>query len=63
MRSHRAELWFEIPERLGFVNITEQIDSVQIGFLNFAGRPERRGVRLIGNNLSRKRPPSSLAVL
>jgi len=25
MKSHRKELWFEVPERMGFVNITEQV--------------------------------------
>jgi secondary thiamine-phosphate synthase enzyme len=27
MRSHRKELWFEIPSRRGFVNITPQIEE------------------------------------
>jgi thiamine phosphate synthase YjbQ (UPF0047 family) len=25
MKSYRKELWFNIPERMGFINITEQI--------------------------------------
>ena len=30
MKSYRKELWFEIPERVGFVNITPQvIDALQ----------------------------------
>jgi secondary thiamine-phosphate synthase enzyme len=27
MKSHRAELWFEIPRRRGFVNITPQVEA------------------------------------
>lgn len=27
MKSHRAELWFEVPERLAFVNITDQVEG------------------------------------
>ena len=27
MKSYRQELWFEIPSRRGFVNITRQVDS------------------------------------
>ena len=27
MRSHRQELWFEIPARRGFVNITPQVEQ------------------------------------
>ena len=26
MKSHRAELWFELPERRGFVNITSDVE-------------------------------------
>ncbi len=26
MRSHRAELWFELPQRMGFVNITPEVE-------------------------------------
>ena len=30
MRSHRKELWFEIPARVGFVNITREVrDAVR----------------------------------
>ncbi|HUA84336.1 MAG TPA: secondary thiamine-phosphate synthase enzyme YjbQ [Bryobacteraceae bacterium] len=28
MKSYRKELWFEIPARRGFVNITAQIESI-----------------------------------
>jgi secondary thiamine-phosphate synthase enzyme len=28
MKSHRKELWFEIPARRGFVNITPQVEAV-----------------------------------
>ncbi len=28
MRSHRKELWFHLPSRRGFVNITPQVDEV-----------------------------------
>ncbi len=28
MKSHRQELWFEVPARRGFINITPDIDSV-----------------------------------
>jgi secondary thiamine-phosphate synthase enzyme len=27
MKTHRQELWFEIPDRRGFVNITSQVDA------------------------------------
>ena len=27
MKSFRRELWFEVPERLGFVNITPQVEE------------------------------------
>jgi secondary thiamine-phosphate synthase enzyme len=27
MKSHRAELWFEVPARRGFVNITPQVEQ------------------------------------
>jgi len=27
MKSYRKELWFNIPERRGFVNITQQVDA------------------------------------
>ena len=27
MKSHRQELWFELPQRRGYVNITPQIES------------------------------------
>jgi secondary thiamine-phosphate synthase enzyme len=27
MRSHRKELWFEIPARVGFVNITREVQA------------------------------------
>lgn len=27
MRSHRRELWFEVPHRRGFINITPQIED------------------------------------
>ena len=27
MKSYRKELWFEIPARRGFVNITPQVES------------------------------------
>ena len=27
MKSHRKELWFELPGRRGFVNITPQVDA------------------------------------
>lgn len=27
MKSYRKELWFEIPERMGFVNITPEVTS------------------------------------
>jgi secondary thiamine-phosphate synthase enzyme len=27
MKSHRKELWFEIPSRRGFVNITSQVEE------------------------------------
>lgn len=27
MKSHRKELWFELPARRGFVNITPQVDA------------------------------------
>jgi secondary thiamine-phosphate synthase enzyme len=27
MKSHRKELWFEIPERVGFVNITPKVEE------------------------------------
>lgn len=27
MRSHRAELWFEVPTRLAFVNITDPVEE------------------------------------
>ena len=27
MKSHRQELWFEIPSRIGFVNITPQVED------------------------------------
>jgi len=27
MKSHRRELWFEIPQRRGFVNITPQVEA------------------------------------
>jgi secondary thiamine-phosphate synthase enzyme len=28
MKSHRKELWFQTPERRGFVNITEDVQAV-----------------------------------
>ncbi|MDD5264325.1 MAG: secondary thiamine-phosphate synthase enzyme YjbQ [Candidatus Bipolaricaulis sp.] len=28
MRNHRKELWFHLPSRRGFVNITPQVDAV-----------------------------------
>ena len=28
MNSHRQELWFEIPDRRGFVNITREVEAV-----------------------------------
>jgi len=28
MKSHREELWFEVPHRRGFVNITPQVEQV-----------------------------------
>ena len=28
MKSHRKELWFETPERRGFINITPQVEAV-----------------------------------
>ena len=27
MKSHRKELWFNVPERIGFVNITSQVEA------------------------------------
>ncbi len=27
MKSHRQELWFEVPQRMGFVNITPQVEA------------------------------------
>ncbi len=27
MKSHRQELWFEVPQRRGFVNITPQVEQ------------------------------------
>ena len=27
MKSHRKELWFEMPERMGFLNITPQVEQ------------------------------------
>ncbi len=27
MKSHRKELWFEVPERMGFVNITPDVEG------------------------------------
>ena len=27
MRSHRKELWFQVPERMGFVNITPEVEE------------------------------------
>ena len=27
MKSHRQELWFELPQRRGYVNITPQVES------------------------------------
>ncbi|MHC4922604.1 MAG: secondary thiamine-phosphate synthase enzyme YjbQ [Planctomycetota bacterium] len=27
MKSHRQELWFEVPERMGFVNITPEVEQ------------------------------------
>jgi len=27
MRSHRTELWFEVPSRRGFVNVTRQVEE------------------------------------
>ncbi|OPY15416.1 MAG: hypothetical protein A4E70_00088 [Syntrophus sp. PtaU1.Bin005] len=27
MRSYRKELWSHVPERRGFVNITDQVDQ------------------------------------
>jgi len=27
VKSHRQELWFEVPSRLGFVNITAQVEQ------------------------------------
>jgi len=27
MKSHRKELWFEVPTRRGFINITAQVES------------------------------------
>ena len=27
MKSHREELWFEVPKRRGFVNITSQVEA------------------------------------
>jgi secondary thiamine-phosphate synthase enzyme len=27
MKSHRQELWFELPARMGFVNITPQVEA------------------------------------
>jgi thiamine phosphate synthase YjbQ (UPF0047 family) len=29
VKSFRRELWFETPERVGFVNITEQVEAGQ----------------------------------
>ncbi len=28
MKSHRKELWFDVPGRRGFVNITPQVEAV-----------------------------------
>ncbi len=27
MKSHRKELWFNVPERMGFVNITPEVEA------------------------------------
>jgi len=27
MKSHRKELWFNVPERVGFINITAQVED------------------------------------
>lgn len=27
MKTHREELWFEVPERRGFINITQQVEG------------------------------------
>ena len=27
MKSYRKELWFEVPSRRGFINITGQVDN------------------------------------
>lgn len=27
MKSHRKELWFNVPERVGFINITSQVEE------------------------------------
>ena len=27
MRSHRKELWFNVPHRMGFVNITGEVEE------------------------------------
>jgi secondary thiamine-phosphate synthase enzyme len=28
VKSHRKELWFEIPQRVGFVNVTPQVEGI-----------------------------------
>lgn len=60
MRSHREELWFEVPSRRGSVNITETVLALTAGDLDlgpwepgfygeFDGRRRKRAlVKIIG---------------
>ena len=27
MKSHRKELWFQVPQRMGFLNITSEVEA------------------------------------
>ena len=44
MKSHRKELWFEVPGRRGFVNITPEVEAEIKSFPRGFVRRERVGV-------------------
>ena len=49
MKSYRKELWFNIPARRGFVNITDQVEQCLKENGEFDGRRKKRVlVKIIG---------------
>ncbi len=43
MKSFHKELWFEIPSRMDFVNITQDVEEV------VAARLQKFGIKVTGN--------------